>query len=143
MECARLIAIVVLPSPGTEEVTVESFGPLKFLCEEAAEAAEDSADESAAEEAGDQVETWMRVAQIYEGTSEIMEWTIARDRWQEHLKTRGQYYHQLAAEAEDETGRPRQPGTPELPDQPPPVVPPDWPEDEPEDGEPEGGGPGE
>ena len=34
----------------------------------------------------------VRITTIYEGTSEIMEWTIARDRWQEHLKTRGGYY---------------------------------------------------
>lgn len=34
----------------------------------------------------------VRITTIYEGTSEIMEWTIARDRWQEHLKTRGAYY---------------------------------------------------
>jgi len=42
----------------------------------------------------------VRITTIYEGTSEIMEMTIARDRWQLHLKTRGQYYHQLAAETE-------------------------------------------
>jgi hypothetical protein len=30
----------------------------------------------------------VRITTIYEGTSEIMEWTIARDRWQLHLKTR-------------------------------------------------------
>src|ERR671910_1881296 len=35
----------------------------------------------------------VRITTIYEGTSEIMEMTIARDRWQEHLKTRGRYYH--------------------------------------------------
>ncbi len=29
----------------------------------------------------------VRITTIYEGTSEIMEWTIARDRWQEHLKS--------------------------------------------------------
>ncbi|HQR25842.1 MAG TPA: acyl-CoA dehydrogenase family protein [Nocardioides sp.] len=34
----------------------------------------------------------VRITTIYEGTSEIMEMTIARDRWQQHLKTRGQYY---------------------------------------------------
>jgi len=34
----------------------------------------------------------VRITCIYEGTSEIMEWTIARDRWQEHLKTKGSYY---------------------------------------------------
>ena len=34
----------------------------------------------------------VRITTIYEGTSEIMEITISRDRWQTHLKTRGQHY---------------------------------------------------
>jgi alkylation response protein AidB-like acyl-CoA dehydrogenase len=34
----------------------------------------------------------VRITTIYEGTSEIMEMTIARDRWQHHLKTRGDHY---------------------------------------------------
>jgi alkylation response protein AidB-like acyl-CoA dehydrogenase len=34
----------------------------------------------------------VRITTIYEGTSEILEWTIARDRWQCHLKTRGAHY---------------------------------------------------
>jgi alkylation response protein AidB-like acyl-CoA dehydrogenase len=38
----------------------------------------------------------VRVTCIYEGTSEIMEWTIARDRWQLHLKTHGAYYRDWA-----------------------------------------------
>jgi len=38
----------------------------------------------------------VRITTIYEGTSEIMEMTISRDRWQEHLKTRGRYYHDRA-----------------------------------------------
>lgn len=38
----------------------------------------------------------VRITTIYEGTSEILEMTIARDRWQMHLKTRGKYYHDLA-----------------------------------------------
>jgi alkylation response protein AidB-like acyl-CoA dehydrogenase len=38
----------------------------------------------------------VRITTIYEGTSEIMEMTISRDRWQLHLKTRGQYYHEQA-----------------------------------------------
>ncbi|MCK5796772.1 MAG: acyl-CoA dehydrogenase family protein, partial [Deltaproteobacteria bacterium] len=42
----------------------------------------------------------VRITRIYEGTSEIMEMTIARDRWQQHLKTRGQYYHDRAKELE-------------------------------------------
>ena len=40
------------------------------------------------------------ITTIYEGTSEIMEMTISRDRWQLHLKTRGQYYHEQARELE-------------------------------------------
>lgn len=38
----------------------------------------------------------LRITTIYEGTSEIMEMTICRDRWQLHLKTRGQHYHDEA-----------------------------------------------
>jgi alkylation response protein AidB-like acyl-CoA dehydrogenase len=40
----------------------------------------------------------VRITTIYEGTSEIMEMTIARDRWQEHLKTRGEFYRERARE---------------------------------------------
>jgi alkylation response protein AidB-like acyl-CoA dehydrogenase len=43
----------------------------------------------------------VRITTIYEGTSEIMEMTISRDRWQLHLKTRGQYYHQQASKFEE------------------------------------------
>jgi alkylation response protein AidB-like acyl-CoA dehydrogenase len=42
----------------------------------------------------------VRITTIYEGTSEIMEMTIARDRWQEHLKSRGAYFHGQGAELE-------------------------------------------
>ena len=42
----------------------------------------------------------VRITTIYEGTSEIMEWTIARDRWQLHLKSRGAYYNDWAARLE-------------------------------------------
>jgi len=42
----------------------------------------------------------VRITTIYEGTSEIMEMTIGRDRWQLHLKTRGQHYHEQARELE-------------------------------------------
>jgi len=43
----------------------------------------------------------VRITTIYEGTSEIMEMTISRDRWQLHLKTRGQYYHEQARRFEE------------------------------------------
>jgi alkylation response protein AidB-like acyl-CoA dehydrogenase len=42
----------------------------------------------------------VRITTIYEGTSEIMEMTISRDRWQLHLKTGGTYYHDMAKEME-------------------------------------------
>jgi acyl-CoA dehydrogenase len=47
----------------------------------------------------------VRITTIYEGTSEIMEMTISRDRWQLHLKTRGQYYHEKARELQALHGR--------------------------------------
>ncbi len=42
----------------------------------------------------------VRITRIYEGTSEIMEMTICRDRWQIHLKTHGEFYHDLARQME-------------------------------------------
>jgi alkylation response protein AidB-like acyl-CoA dehydrogenase len=42
----------------------------------------------------------VRITTIYEGTSEIQEMTISRDRWQIHLKTRGQHYHDEAKKME-------------------------------------------
>jgi alkylation response protein AidB-like acyl-CoA dehydrogenase len=42
----------------------------------------------------------VRITTIYEGTSEILEWTTARDRWQLHLKSRGAYYLDWAKEVE-------------------------------------------
>ncbi|WP_198950312.1 acyl-CoA dehydrogenase family protein [Kineosporia sp. A_224] len=38
----------------------------------------------------------VRITTIYEGTSEIMEMTVARDRWQAHLKSRGAFYRDAA-----------------------------------------------
>ncbi len=49
----------------------------------------------------------VRITTIYEGTSEILEWTIARDRWQHHLKTRGNYYVEWAERLEALHGRAR------------------------------------
>ena len=43
----------------------------------------------------------VRITTIYEGTSEIMEMTISRDRWQSHLKTRGQHYHEQGKKFEE------------------------------------------
>ncbi len=43
----------------------------------------------------------VRITTIYEGTSEIMEWTIARDRWREHLISRGEFYAVWAERLEE------------------------------------------
>jgi len=43
----------------------------------------------------------VRITTIYEGTSEILEMTIGRDRWQLHLKTRGEHYHAEARKMEE------------------------------------------
>jgi alkylation response protein AidB-like acyl-CoA dehydrogenase len=42
----------------------------------------------------------VRITTIYEGTSEILEMTICRDRWQLHLKTRGGHFHDKARRME-------------------------------------------
>jgi alkylation response protein AidB-like acyl-CoA dehydrogenase len=51
-----------------------------------------------------------RITRIYEGTSEIMEMTICRDRWQMHLKTHGQFYHDQARKLEALNGQNNQVG---------------------------------
>jgi alkylation response protein AidB-like acyl-CoA dehydrogenase len=43
----------------------------------------------------------VRITTIYEGTSEILEMTISRDRWQLHLKSRGEHYHAEARRMEE------------------------------------------
>jgi alkylation response protein AidB-like acyl-CoA dehydrogenase len=43
----------------------------------------------------------VRITTIYEGTSEIMEMTVGRDRWQHHLKTGGGWYRDQAAALRD------------------------------------------
>jgi alkylation response protein AidB-like acyl-CoA dehydrogenase len=43
----------------------------------------------------------VRITTIYEGTSEILEMTIARGRWQQHLKTSGAYYRDAARRLDD------------------------------------------
>jgi alkylation response protein AidB-like acyl-CoA dehydrogenase len=68
----------------------------KYFSSEAGNAAAEAAIQAFVEK----IKRDVRITTIYEGTSEIMEMTIARDRWQWHLKTRGDYYHALAREME-------------------------------------------
>ncbi|MGO9882563.1 MAG: acyl-CoA dehydrogenase family protein [Solirubrobacteraceae bacterium] len=74
----------------------------KYLATEAGDAAADAAIQALGgygythEYVVEKVKRDVRITRIYEGTSEIMEMTIARGRWQEHLKTRGDHYHEIA-----------------------------------------------
>ena len=76
----------------------------KYLATEAGNAAADAAIQAhggygyTKEYMVEKIKRDVRITTIYEGTSEIMEMTIARDRWQHHLKTRGTYYIDAAAE---------------------------------------------
>jgi len=78
----------------------------KYLATEAGNAAADAAIQALGgygytrEYGVEKIRRDVRVTTIYEGTSEIMEMTIARDRWQQHLKTRGCHYHDRALELE-------------------------------------------
>jgi len=42
----------------------------------------------------------VRITTIYEGTSEIMQWTVSRDRWRIHLQERGGFYRKMAESLE-------------------------------------------
>jgi acyl-CoA dehydrogenase len=42
----------------------------------------------------------VRITTIYEGTSEIMQWTVSRDRWRTHLQERGGFYRKMAESLE-------------------------------------------
>jgi alkylation response protein AidB-like acyl-CoA dehydrogenase len=74
----------------------------KFLASEAGDAAADAAIQAHGgygythDYMVEKIKRDVRITRIYEGTSEIMEMTIARGRWQEHLKTGGDYYHAQA-----------------------------------------------
>jgi alkylation response protein AidB-like acyl-CoA dehydrogenase len=78
----------------------------KYLATEAGNAAADAAIQALGgygythEYMVEKIKRDVRITTIYEGTSEIMEMTIARDRWQQHLKTRGDHYHATARELE-------------------------------------------
>jgi len=74
----------------------------KYLASEAGDAAADAAIQAHGgygythDYMVEKIKRDVRITRIYEGTSEIMEITIARGRWQEHLKSGGDYYHARA-----------------------------------------------
>src|SRR4051794_33592190 len=78
----------------------------KYLATEAGDAAADAAIQAHGgygythDYMVEKIKRDVRITRIYEGTSEIMEITISRGRWQEHLKSGGDHYHALARELE-------------------------------------------
>lgn len=75
----------------------------KYMASEAGNAAADAALQAhggngyVREYVVEKIRRDVRITTIYEGTSEILEMTVARDRWQTHLETRGHHYRDLAA----------------------------------------------
>jgi alkylation response protein AidB-like acyl-CoA dehydrogenase len=78
----------------------------KYLATEAGDAAADAAIQAHGgygythDYMVEKIKRDVRITRIYEGTSEIMEITIGRGRWQEHLKSGGDYYHANARDLE-------------------------------------------
>jgi alkylation response protein AidB-like acyl-CoA dehydrogenase len=78
----------------------------KYLATEAGDAAADAAIQAHGgygythDYMVEKIKRDVRITRIYEGTSEIMEMTVARGRWQEHLKSGGDHYHARAREME-------------------------------------------
>jgi acyl-CoA dehydrogenase len=90
---------------GEDQLNVEG-AIAKYLASEAGDAAADAAIQAHGgygythDYMVEKIKRDVRITRIYEGTSEIMEITIARGRWQEHLKSGGDYYHARARELE-------------------------------------------
>ncbi len=90
---------------GEDQLNVEG-AIAKYLASEAGDAAADAAIQAHGgygythDYMVEKIKRDVRITRIYEGTSEIMEITIARGRWQEHLKSGGDYYHARAHELE-------------------------------------------
>jgi alkylation response protein AidB-like acyl-CoA dehydrogenase len=87
------------------EGTLNTEGAIaKYVSTEAGNAAADAAIQALGgygythEYMVEKIKRDVRITTIYEGTSEIMEMTIARDRWQQHLKSSGTFYRDQAAE---------------------------------------------
>ena len=104
LEAARAIIEETAARIDAGEGSLNTEGAVaKYLATEAGNAAAEAAIQAhggygyVREYLVEKIKRDVRITTIYEGTSEIMEMTIARDRWQLHLKTRGAHYHDLAA----------------------------------------------
>ncbi|NNF37417.1 MAG: acyl-CoA dehydrogenase [Gemmatimonadetes bacterium] len=108
LEASRALIEETAERIDAEEGTLNTEGAIaKYMASEAGNAAAESAMQALGgygythEYMVEKIKRDVRITTIYEGTSEIMEMTIARDRWQQHLKTRGRYYHDRAEEARE------------------------------------------
>ena len=94
-----------IDGPGDKLLNTEG-AIAKYLATEAGNAAADAAIQGhggygyTKEYMVEKIKRDVRITTIYEGTSEIMEMTIGRDRWQYHLKTRGQHFHDMGRKLE-------------------------------------------
>jgi alkylation response protein AidB-like acyl-CoA dehydrogenase len=107
LEAARAAIEETAERIDAEEGALNTEGAIsKYLATEAGNAAADASIQALGgygythEYVVEKIKRDVRITTIYEGTSEIMEMTIARDRWQQHLKTRGDHYHAQARELE-------------------------------------------
>ncbi len=108
LEAARAVIECVaarIDAGGGMDGTLNTEGAIaKYLATEAGNQAADAAIQAhggygyTREYLVEKIKRDVRITTIYEGTSEIMEMTIARDRWQQHLKTAGRHYLDSAAE---------------------------------------------
>jgi alkylation response protein AidB-like acyl-CoA dehydrogenase len=108
LEAARAFieqTAVRIDSAGGHDGAFNTEGAIaKYLATEAGNAAAEAAIQAhggygyTREYLVEKIKRDVRITTIYEGTSEILEMTIARDRWQQHLKSRGQHYRDAAAQ---------------------------------------------
>ncbi len=103
LEAARSYIEETAQHIDSEEALFNTEGAIaKYLATEAGNAAADAAIQALGgygythDYMVEKIRRDVRITTIYEGTSEIMEMTIGRDRWQQHLKTSGRYYHEQA-----------------------------------------------
>jgi alkylation response protein AidB-like acyl-CoA dehydrogenase len=108
LEAARAYVEEVATRLEQGEGSLNTEGAIaKYVATEAGNAAADAAIQALGgygytrEYMVEKIKRDVRITTIYEGTSEIMEMTISRDRWQQHLKTRGQHYHDEARRLEE------------------------------------------
>ena len=99
LEAARAVVEEVAARLDAGETFLNTEGAVaKYLASEAGIAAADAAIQALGgygytrEYMVEKIRRDVRITTIYEGTSEILEMTVARDFWQQNLKTRGQVF---------------------------------------------------